>query len=153
VRALVSFAYLVASVLFIYALKGLAHPRSAVRANVLGATAMAIAILATLALGIDTWSLIVAGGIVGGGVGAVLAVRIRMTAMPQMVALLNGSGGLASVLVAGAYLIGAPSGGLQTSIATSASALIGAITFWGSMVAFGKLQELLSGSFCPDGTR
>ena len=145
-RALVSFAYLVASVLFIYALKGLAHPRSAVRANVLGATAMAIAILATLALGIDTWSLIVAGGIVGGGVGAVLAVRIRMTAMPQMVALLNGSGGLASVLVAGAYLIGAPSGGLQTSIATSASALIGAITFWGSMVAFGKLQELLSGS-------
>jgi NAD(P) transhydrogenase subunit beta len=146
VRAFVGLAYLVGSVFFIYALKGLAHPRTAVRANLFGAAGMAIAILATLALGIDSWLLIVLGVLIGSIAGAILALRIQMTAMPQMVALLNGFGGLASVLVAGAYLIGAPSQDLQTNVASAASALIGAVTFWGSLVAFGKLQELLSGN-------
>ncbi len=146
VRALVGLAYLIGSVFFIYALKGLAHPRTAVRANLFGASGMAIAILATLALGIDSWLLIVLGVLVGSIAGAILALKIQMTAMPQMVALLNGFGGLASVLVAGAYLIGAPSQDLQTNVASAASALIGAVTFWGSLVAFGKLQELLSGN-------
>jgi len=144
--AWVGLAYLAASVLFIYALKGLAHPRTAVRANILGASGMAIAILATLALGIQHWVVVAIGLALGATAGAVLALRIQMTAMPQMVALLNGFGGLASVLVAGAYLIGAPSQDLQTNVAGSASALIGAVTFLGSLVAFGKLQELLSGN-------
>lgn len=146
IKAWVGLAYLVGSVLFIYALKGLAHPRTAVRANLLGAVGMALAIVATLALGIDTWSLIVAGVVIGTAAGAVLALRIQMTAMPQMVALLNGFGGLASVLVAGAYLIGAPSQDVQTNVAGAASALIGAVTFLGSLVAFAKLQELVSGN-------
>ncbi|CAG0972891.1 NAD(P) transhydrogenase subunit beta [Myxococcaceae bacterium] len=146
VQAFVGLAYLLGSVLFIYALKGLSHPRTAVRANLLGAAGMAIAILATLALGIDVWTLVVLGALIGTVAGAVLALRIEMTAMPQMVALLNGFGGLASVLVAGAYLIGAPSDDLQTNVATAASALIGAVTFLGSLVAFAKLQELVSGN-------
>ncbi len=146
IKAWVGLAYLVGSVLFVYALKGLTHPRTAVRANLFGATGMGIAILATLALGIDSWTLIVAGVALGAAAGAVLALRIQMTAMPQMVALLNGFGGLASVLVAGAYLIGAPSQDVQTNVAGAASALIGAVTFLGSLVAFAKLQELLSGN-------
>jgi proton-translocating NAD(P)+ transhydrogenase subunit beta len=150
--AVINLAYLVASVLFILGLTGLSHPRTAVRGNLLGALGMLIAILVTLLdHQILSWGGIFAGIVVGSGIGAVLALRIHMTAMPQMVALLNGFGGGASVLVAGAALVEAlaiPERPVtaQLTIATAASGLIGAVTFWGSLVAFAKLQELISGN-------
>ena len=148
--SLINIAYLIASVLFVIGLKGLGHPRTAVRGNRTGAVGMLIAIVVTLVDNrVLSYELILVGIIVGAAIGAVLALKIQMTAMPQMVALLNGFGGIASVLVAGAALIeagllpGAPR--IQLTVATSASGLIGAVTFWGSLVAFGKLQEILPG--------
>jgi len=145
---LINAAYLVASVLFILGLKGLTHPRTAVRGNLLGASAMLLAVVVTL---IDQrivgYEVIIAGVVVGAGIGAALAAKIPMTAMPQLVALFNGFGGVASVLVAGAALLEAVFLGIDTgpkmTVATAASGLIGAVTFWGSLVAFFKLQELL----------
>jgi NAD(P) transhydrogenase subunit beta len=140
-------AYLLAAVLFIFGLKGLTHPRTAVRGNLLGATGMLVAIVATLLLGHHGigWGLIIAGVVLGAAVGAVLAIKIEMTAMPQLVALFNGFGGGASVLVAGAELIRNVGRGnipqTDVAVATVASGLIGAVTFWGSLVAFAKLQE------------
>jgi len=149
---LVNIAYLVAASLFIFGLKGLSHPRTAVRGNLLGALGMLLAIVITLLdQHIIGYGIIFAGIVVGGGIGAVLAVKIKMTDMPQLVALFNGFGGLASILVAGAALVeiaglqgtvGAIVLDAQLSISTFASGLIGAITFWGSLVAFGKLQGL-----------
>ena len=147
--SLINIAYLVAAVLFIVGLKGLAHPRTAVRANLTGAAGMLVAVIATLldrhilGGGAQAFALIFAAIALGSFAGALLARRIQMTAMPQMVALLNGFGGGASVLVAGAALVDV---GVEPSarflIATAASGIIGAVTFWGSLVAFDKLQEL-----------
>ena len=147
---IINLTYLVASVLFIFGLKGLTHPRTAVRGNAIGAFAMLLAIVVTLIdRRIVSYEIIIAGVVVGSAVGAILAVRIQMTAMPQLVALFNGFGGGASVLVAGAALIEATAGGshpaTQLTVATAASGLIGAVTFWGSLVAFVKLQELFWG--------
>lgn len=151
---LINLAYLIASVLFIVGLKGLAHPRTAVRGNLLGALGMLIAIVVTLLdRSIVDYRLIIAGFVVGGFIGALFALRVPMTGMPQMVALFNGFGGGASVCVAGAALIEAVGAGhvddLQLNIATVASGLIGGVTFWGSLVAFAKLQEL---KIIPGGT-
>lgn len=147
---LINLAYLVASVLFIFGLKGLSHPRTAVRGNLLGALGMLLAIVVTLLhRSIVSYQVIVAGLVVGGAIGAVMAVKVRMTAMPQMVALLNGFGGGASALVAGAALVEAVVLGQQPpvdfTVATVASGLIGGVTFWGSLVAFAKLEELIPG--------
>ena len=137
-------AYLLAAVLFIMALKGLTHPRTPVRGNQFGALAMLVAVVATMVFVAKlhfVW--IIVGLAVGGTIGGVLAVKIKMTDMPQLVALFNGFGGAASVLVAGAELIrSAPDAGSDQAIATMATGLIGAVTFWGSLIAFGKLQEL-----------
>ncbi len=151
-KPLITLAYLIAAVLFIFGLKGLTHPRTAVRGNLLGATGMLVAILATLfKQGLldhpSGYVLVFLGLIVGGIVGGVLAVKIEMTAMPQMVALFNGFGGGASLLVAGAELLvhepPGEGGGLIDPTVTSGllAGLIGAVTFWGSLVAFAKLQE------------
>jgi len=142
IHVIITIAYLLASVLFIFGLKGLTHPRTAVRGNLLGATGMFIAVIVTLLYQeVVSFQLIIAGVVIGGLIGAVLAVKIEMTAMPQLVALFNGFGGGASVLVAGGELVKATSDpGLQALIAIAASGLIGAVTFWGSLVAFGKLQ-------------
>ena len=144
---IINFAYLIASVLFILGLKGLTHPRTAVRGNLSAALAMFIAVVVTLLdKSIVSFDIIIAGIIIGAAIGAILAVKIQMTAMPQLVALFNGFGGGASVLVAGAALIEAgiktKNPDLQLTIATVVSGLVGAVTFWGSLVAFGKLQEL-----------
>jgi H+-translocating NAD(P) transhydrogenase subunit beta len=152
--SLINVAYLVASVLFIVGLKGLTHPRTAVRGNLFGATGMLIAIVATLfsreilTTSLEGWAFIGAGLVVGATAGVLLATRVQMTAMPQMVALLNGFGGAASALVAGGALIDTPveATTLQITVATAASGLIGGVTFWGSLVAFDKLQGL----FLPD---
>jgi NAD(P) transhydrogenase subunit beta len=149
---IINLAYLVASVMFIFGLKGLTHPRTAVRGNLIGALGMLLAVIATLIdRHIISYELIIAGVVVGGLIGAILAVKIEMTAMPQLVALFNGFGGGASVLVAGAALVEAMGGAIegsmtQLTVATAASGLIGAVTFTGSMVAFGKLQEVITGN-------
>ena len=148
---LIDAAYLGAAALFILGLKGLTHPRTAVRGNLLGACGMLLAVVATLlSRQILSFELILAGVVAGALVGLVLAVRIEMTAMPQLVALFNGFGGAASVLVAGAALaessLSEAAPAAQFTVATAASGLIGAVTFWGSVVAFAKLQELMSGN-------
>jgi len=150
VENFISLAYLVAAVLFILGLKGLTHPRTAVRGNLLGALAMLIAVVVTL---IDQqlmnnptgYVLIGIGLVIGAVIGVFLALKIEMTAMPQLVALFNGLGGAASVLVAGAELCGRETTamGIETAIvAAMLAGLIGAVTFWGSLVAFAKLQEI-----------
>jgi NAD/NADP transhydrogenase beta subunit len=153
----INLAYLVAAVLFILGLKGLTHPRTAVRGNLMGASGMLLAIIVTLfAQGILNFWLILLGLLIGGGIGALMATRVQMTQMPQMVALLNGFGGIASALVAGAALseavfrLNVAQGSLagpgtqvfQFTVATFASGLIGAVTFWGSLVAYGKLEGI-----------
>jgi NAD(P) transhydrogenase subunit beta len=143
--------YLVAAVLFILDLKMLAHPRTAVRGNQLGALAMVLAIVATLASGKWDWTYIILGIGIGSLIGAVAAIRVKMTSMPELVGLFNGFGGGASVLVAGSALIatfnavgaGATAGDMQMKVATVLSGLIGSVTFFGSYVAFGKLAEFL----------
>jgi NAD(P) transhydrogenase subunit beta len=145
---LVNAAYLLAAVCFIVGLKGLAHPRTAVRGNLIGAAGMLIAVVATLwHRDLVSLEFIALGVAVGAVVGAVLAVKIRLTAMPQLVALFNGFGGGASVLVASAALVKTSSSaqavGLQLGLATVLSALIGAVTLSGSLVAMLKLQEVL----------
>ncbi|RMH38010.1 MAG: NAD(P)(+) transhydrogenase (Re/Si-specific) subunit beta [Deltaproteobacteria bacterium] len=150
--SIINLAYLLASVLFILGLKGLTHPRTAVRGNLIGALGMFVAVAAVLlSRGIVDWGEILAGVAVGSLIGAVLAVKIQMTAMPQLVALFNGFGGGASVLVAAAELHAALveqhlSPEAMKTVPVAATALIGAVTFWGSLIAFAKLQELIKRS-------
>ena len=148
---LVNLIYLLAAVLFILDLKWMSHPRTAVKGNVTGAVGMALAIGATLLSQRQEWSYILIGVAVGTVIGAVTALKVKMTSMPEMVGLFNGFGGGASVLVAGAALVAAYSGlahgeamNLQEKIATVASGIIGSVTFFGSYVAFGKLAEFLA---------
>jgi NAD(P) transhydrogenase subunit beta len=148
---LVQFAYLASAVLFILGLRNLGSPKTAARGNLMAAVGMAIAIIATLVnQGVVDYVVILAGMIVGSAIGAVIATRIEMTAMPQMVALLNGFGGGASALVASAewlgYLRGAEEPTGIVPLAIVLGVLIGAITFTGSLIAFAKLQELIGGS-------
>ena len=121
---LVNIAYLVAASLFIFGLKGLSHPRTAGRGHLLGAIGMLIAILVTLLnKQIISYELIIVGFILGGAIGAVLAIRIQMTAVPQLVALFNGFGGGASVLVAGAAYRGP-----ETTTPPTSTVLPGSVT-------------------------
>jgi len=144
-KAVIQIAYVIAAALFVLGLKMMSHPRNAVRGNQLGAAGMLLAIIVTL-WHIDGagWWVILVGLAVGSLVGAILAIRIQMTAMPQLVALFNGFGGGASVLVAFAELLRMDPIETPPDVltATGLTALIGAVTFWGSLVAFGKLQEL-----------
>jgi len=140
--------YLIAAILFIIGLKGLTNPRTAVLGNFLSATGMLIAIVVTLLnKKIISYEMILIGLVVGTAIGAILAVKIQMTAMPQLVAIYNGFGGGASALVAGAALLevllfqNIPNSSFM--VATVASCLIGSVTFSGSLVAFGKLQGLI----------
>ncbi|GJM26848.1 MAG: NAD(P) transhydrogenase subunit beta [Phycisphaerae bacterium] len=144
---IVSLAYVLAAVLFISGIKGLTHPRTAVRGNLMASVGMLIAVVFTLGIGGLSFGVIFAGLIVGGGIGAYKAVKVEMTEMPEMVALFNGFGGVASVFVAGAAMI-YESVTLPGSIATAASGLIGSVTLTGSLVAFAKLQGL---KWVPDG--
>ncbi len=148
---LIQFAYLVASVLFILGLRNLSSPRTASLGNQMAAVGMLIAIVATLLVqGVVDYPIVIAGIVVGSLIGVVAATRIQMTDMPQMVALLNGFGGAASVLVAGAEVssrISAndiPQGIVPGALV--ASVLIGGVTLTGSLIAFAKLQELMRGA-------
>src|SRR3989440_7555622 len=149
-RVATDFAYLATIVSFIVALRFLSHPATARRGNQIGAVGMLIAVAVTAAQkSIDSWWEIVVGMIVGGAFGAVAARRVRMTAMPQMVALFNGVGGGAAALISLAEIHNlAPDPGrlhLDISASIVLSALIGSVSFAGSMVAFAKLQELVRG--------
>jgi len=148
---LASLGYLLAAVLFIVGLKLLSSPETARRGNLLGALGMFLAVVITLTdRRIIDYSFIVVGIVIGAAIGAFLALKVQMTAMPQMVGLLNGFGGGASALVAYAEyerLAGSGGGsGLDVWITIILSLLIGAVTFTGSMVAFAKLQGILRGA-------
>jgi H+-translocating NAD(P) transhydrogenase subunit beta len=142
--------YLVTIVTFILALRFLSSPAHARRGNQIGAAGMLLAVVVTwIKVGSTSWWAIAVAMVIGGGFGAVGARKVRMTAMPQMVALFNGVGGGAAALISLAELHrilpepGAPKADI--SIAIVLSALIGAISFSGSMIAFAKLQELIGG--------
>ena len=142
--------YLIPIASFILALRFLSNPAHARRGNQIGAVGMLVAIVVTwIKTGTTSWWAIAVGMVIGGGFGAVAARRVKMTAMPQMVALFNGVGGGAAALIALAELHrilpepGRPK--LDISVAIALSGLIGAISFSGSMVAFAKLQELIKG--------
>jgi len=151
-QAIIDIAYLVSAVLFIYGLKRLQSPATARQGNQLAAIGMFVAVLATLFLQeILTPVQMIIGVVIGGAIGAVLARRVEMTGMPELVAAFNGFGGIASTLVAGAEIAHVLSTGQTTLGATSSitialSILIGTVTFTGSFVAFGKLSERISGN-------
>ena len=147
----VQLAYLFSAVLFILGLRMLSSPMSAPRGNLIAAAGMFVAIAATLvSTGVIGWPMVLGGVVIGSAAGVLLATRIEMTAMPQMVALLNGFGGAASALVAGAELLDyaregvTPVGIIPTAIVLGT--LIGGITVTGSLIAFAKLQELMRGA-------
>ena len=151
-KEIIDLFYLVAAVLFILGLKGLSHPRTAVRGNFLAALGMLIAIVVTLLdKRIISFEVIVAGIVVGALIGVIMAYKAPMTAIPQVVAIFNGLGGGASALAVGAALEEALKGGfieaidVQFTIAAVASGLIGGVSFTGSAIAFAKLQGLIKG--------
>jgi NAD(P) transhydrogenase subunit beta len=148
-------AYLVAAVCFILALRGLSHPETSRRGNIFGMAGMAIAILVTLAQqGMGRFHWIILAIAIGGVIGAVIARRIAMTALPQLVAAFHSLVGMAAVFVAAAALYSPQSFGIGMPGAIKAASLvemslglaIGAITFSGSVIAFAKLQALMSGA-------
>lgn len=147
------FAYLIAAICFILALRGLSSPETARRGNILGAVGMAVAVVTTLAMpSVLSYGMIVSGILIGGAIGTVVALKIRMTALPQLVAAFHSLVGLAAVFVAAAafyapqsYGIGEPGAiPVGSRVEMSLGTAIGAITFTGSIIAFGKLQALLS---------
>jgi NAD(P) transhydrogenase subunit beta len=151
-----SFLYLVSGVLFIMALRGLSHPTTSRQGNIYGMVGMAIAIVTTLALATPSFSglgLIVIGLAIGGGAGAVIARRIAMTSMPQLVAAFHSLVGLAAVMVAAAAMYAPSSFGIgevgaihaQALVEMSLGVAIGAVTFTGSVIAFLKLDGRMSG--------
>ncbi|WVT72768.1 NAD(P)(+) transhydrogenase (Re/Si-specific) subunit beta [Sinorhizobium chiapasense] len=151
-----AFLYLVSGVLFITALRGLSHPTTSRRGNVYGMIGMGIAIVTTLLLALPSFGglmLIVVGLAIGGGIGAVIARRIAMTSMPQLVAAFHSLVGLAAVLVAAAAMYAPESFGIgtvgdihaQALVEMSLGVAIGAITFTGSVIAFLKLDGRMSG--------
>jgi len=154
-EAIVGFAYLIAAVLFILALRGLSSPESARQGNIYGIAGMVIAVVTTL---IDpdvvSYWMIILGVLIGGAIGTAIAMRIQMTALPQLVAAFHSLVGMAAVFVATAALYHPEAYGIGTKGAIHAASLvemslgvaIGAITFSGSVIAFLKLQGLMSGN-------
>ena len=149
-----AFAYLISAVLFILALRGLSHPESARKGNMFGMIGMALAIATTIYLpSVESYGLIVLAILIGGVIGTGIALKIEMTALPQLVAGFHSLVGLAAVFVAAAafyqpeaYGIGETGNiAMGSIIEMSIGVAIGAITFTGSLIAFGKLQGVLSG--------
>jgi NAD(P) transhydrogenase subunit beta len=150
--------YLVAGVLFIQALRGLSSPDSSRRGNLLGMLGMTIAVVTTLAAHPPTdgigWALVIGGIVIGGGIGAVIARKVPMTSMPELVAAFHSLVGMAAVLVAGAafyaptaFDIGTVGNIHKSSLVEMALGVaIGALTFTGSVVAFLKLSGRMSGA-------
>jgi H+-translocating NAD(P) transhydrogenase subunit beta len=146
---LVQVLYLIAFSLFIYGLMGLTGPKTAVRGNLIAAVGMGIAVVATMLIpGMSHWWLIALGVGIGTLLGIPAARQVKMTAMPQMVALFNGLGGGTVALIAWVEFratdgyLGEPA---YVMIASLFAAIVGSVSFWGSLVAYGKLQEILPG--------
>ena len=137
--------YIVAFSLFIIGIKQGTHPTTAKRGNLIAAVGMAVAVVTTLLLdGIGNWGLIVLGLAIGSAIGAYASIRVQMTEMPQMVALYNGVGGGAVALIAWSELRHGTSGmSLEILIPTLFAAVVGSVSFWGSNIAFAKLQDLI----------
>jgi H+-translocating NAD(P) transhydrogenase subunit beta len=155
--SLTSLAYLVAAVLFILALRGLSSPVTSRAGNRFGMIGMAVAVIATLlhhGMSLMGFGLIALGLAIGGGIGVVVALRIQMTALPQLVAAFHSLVGLAAVFVAAAALNAPEAFGIGTPHAIHTQSLvemslglgIGAITFSGSLIAFAKLQAIMRGA-------
>src|SRR5271155_6081272 len=154
---LAALCYLIAGALFIMALRGLSNPETSRRGNLFGMTGMAIAIVTTLAAhppaGLSAWVLVIVGMALGGGLGAVIARRVPMTSMPELVAAFHSLVGMAAVLVAAGALYAPAAFGIgvegaihsQSLIEMSLGAAIGAVTFTGSIIAFLKLSGRMSG--------
>ena len=150
-----AFAYLISSVLFIMALRGLSSPGTARSGNIFGIVGMLIAVITTLVTpGVVSFWMIFLGILIGGAIGTVIAWKIEMTALPELVAAFHSLVGLAAVCVAAAaffepaaYGIGTPGNiGVASLIEMSIGTAIGAITFTGSIIAFAKLQGVMSGA-------
>ena len=139
--------YLGAAVLFIFGLKRLSSPRTARGGNLLASSGMLAAVVVTLVdQDITEWPIVIAGLIAGGVIGGLLAVRVQMTGMPQLVAAFNGFGGGASALVALAQVTRTDGVfSVETGVTVLLSLAIGTVTFSGSFVAFGKLQGMITG--------
>ena len=152
---LTGLAYLVAAVCFIMALRGLSSPESARKGNALGIVGMIIAVVTTLLdPHVVSFEMIAVGILIGGTIGTVVALRIQMTALPQLVAAFHSLVGLAAVFVAAAALYNPDAYGIGTAGTIAATSLvemslgtaIGAVTFTGSIIAFAKLQGVMSGA-------
>ncbi len=165
---LVNILYLISAVLFVLGIKGLTKPKTAVRGNMLSATGMLIAVLVTLTdQQIVSYEYIIAGMLIGASIGAIAALRVQMTAMPEMVALFNGFGGGASLGLASATYLSILDGanavvesanpfgegilGIVSLTSIGLTVLIGGLTLTGSLVAFVKLREWMKSSFSLPG--
>ena len=160
---LINLLYIAASILFIFGIKMLGSAETARRGNQLSSVGMLLAVIATLLYFGLAWWMVVAGVIVGAAIGAIAATRVQMTGMPEMVALFNGFGGIASLLVGGAefakirdkgidgYLValqvqsGVTVPGWFALTAIGLTILVGGVTFTGSLVAYGKLSGKIPG--------
>ena len=145
---MIELIYLACAVAFIIGLKRMGGPRTARSGNLIAGIGMLVAIVVALVSEqILNWDTIVAGLLVGAVIGAWAALRVRMTAMPQLVAAFNGSGGIASALVAAVAVVeaGATAIRVETAVTIMLSIVIGAVTFTGSFVAYGKLQGIVTG--------
>jgi H+-translocating NAD(P) transhydrogenase subunit beta len=146
---MIEILYLGCAVAFIIGLKRLSGPRTARSGNMLAAGGMLVAIVVTLVdQEILSWGIVLGGLALGAAIGAWAALKVQMTAMPQMVAMLNGFGGIASALVAAEVVVASQlvSVASETTVTILISTVIGAVTFTGSLVAFAKLQGLVTGS-------
>ena len=151
--AIIDLTYLLSAVVFIFGLKRMQSPVTARTGNALASLGMLVAVVATLFLQeILSWPMIIGGLVLGGGIGVILARTVEMTAMPELVAVFNGFGGLASALVSGTELSQHVAGtagsgfGLVSAITIALSILIGTVTFSGSVVANGKLSGWITGN-------
>ena len=141
----INFAYIFSAVLFVFGLKMLSSPATARRGNLVSAVGMLLAVVVTLfAQGLD-YKWIMVGIVAGAAIGLLLAYRVAMTQMPEMVALLNGFGGLSSLLLGWSEYHQHPELTAFIAIVTSLTAFIGGVTFSGSMIAFAKLSEKITG--------
>ena len=144
-ETLIEIGYIIASILFILGIKMLGKPHLARRGNLVSSLGMLIAVVAALFECCLTFSWIIAGLIIGSLIGVIAARTVKMTAMPQMVALLNGFGGIASLLVGWENYHSQPDSNLFIRIAVLLAVLIGGVAFSGSLIAYGKLAERISG--------
>jgi len=145
ITVLIDLGYIVASILFIIGIKMLGKPERARRGNMVSALGMLVAVVSALLECCLSFSLVIAGMVVGAFIGVIAARTVKMTSMPQMVAILNGFGGLASLLVGWENYHSMPESNLFITIAILLAVLIGGVAFSGSVIAYGKLSGKLSG--------